>query len=63
MMLERSLIRDGTDQCRVALKRFESKRGFRLHQKVESISKRNWEIATENLDLKLDQLDEDVESI
>ena len=55
------LIRDGTDQCRAALKRFESKK---LFLKCNSnISKKDWKRQKEALNLKLDQLDNDVETL
>jgi hypothetical protein len=59
----KTLVRDGTDQCRVALKRYGSKTQFRLHRIDGSLTKKDWKKSIENLDLQFDLLDKDVESI
>lgn len=62
MRLCEILVRDGTDQCRTALKRFGSKETFRLNE-VQEFTKNEWKTHIENLDLRFDQLDEEVESV
>ena len=57
------MIRDGTDQCRAALKRYGSKKQFRLHTTSNSLRKKEWKEIIENLDLMFDQLDRDVDSV
>lgn len=57
------MIRDGTDQCRAALKRFGSKKHFRQNKDSGSISKKYWKKQIDTLDLKFDELDKDVEAI
>lgn len=54
-----NLVRDGTDQCRCALKRFGKRREFR--QEVHQLSKQQWRALVENLDLRFDGLDKLVE--
>ncbi len=57
------IIRDGTDQCRAALKRFGSKKHFRQNKDSGLISKKHWKKQIDTLDLKFDELDKDVEAI
>ena len=63
MKLCETMIRDGTDQCRAALKRFGSKKQFRIHNSKGSLTKKDWKKHIENLDLKFDQLDKEIDSI
>lgn len=64
-MLCSKLVRDGTDQCRVALKRFSSRREFRKFRMTNSshYSKRKWNEQNERLDMRFNDLDKKVEDL
>ena len=55
------LIRNGTDQCRCALKRFGKKKEFRKAN--PKISKQQWRKNLEHIDIKFDHLDKQVEEV
>lgn len=55
------LIRNGTDQCRCALKRFGTKKVFRKEKR--QLSLRDWRSKVESIDLRFDDLDKQVESV
>ena len=57
----KELIRDGTDQCRCALKRFGKRKEFRKAKC--QLPKSTWKVLLENLDIRFDALDKQVESI
>lgn len=56
------LVRDGTDQCRCALKRFGKKKEYRMAT-TDRLPKKVWKDLVENLDLKFDAVDDEVESL
>ena len=55
------LIRNGTDQCRCALKRFGKKKEFRKAN--SQLSKRQWRDQLDLIDIRFDDLDKRIESV
>lgn len=58
----RDLIRDGTDQCRAALKRFSSKTHYRQCAN-DMMNKKEWKKRVESMDINFITLDNEIEAV